>query len=109
MVGIIQVTTTTADKADARRIAEHLVERRLAACVQIIGPIDSVYWWNGRVESSQEWQCVAKTRRELYEPVEQAIRQLHKYEQPEILAVPVVSGSQGYLQWLADETQPQQT
>ena len=70
-----------------------LVERRLAACVQIVGPIRSTYRWKEQIETTQEWQCVAKTRRELYERVEEAVKSLHPYEVPEILAVPIVAAS----------------
>lgn len=100
----IQVVTTTAGPDDARRIASELLARRLAACVQIDGPLESVYRWQGQVETSNEWRCVVKTRAELYARVEAAIRELHSYEQPEILAIPVLAGSEGYLRWLADET-----
>lgn len=101
---IIQVITTTASSADARRIAGALVERRLAACVQIVGPIQSIYRWEGKMETSEEFQCWIKTRAAHYDRVEQAIRELHSYEVPEILAVPVVNGGQAYLDWLRQET-----
>lgn len=96
----IQVTTTTATKEDAQRIAAALVERRLAACVQVGGPITSCYRWQGAIETAEEWLCTIKTTRAAYEQVERAIRQLHPYDEPEIIAVPIVAGSAGYLQWL---------
>ena len=101
----IQVTTTTATKADAERIAAALVERRLAACAQAGGPITSCYRWQGKVETAEEWLCTVKTTREAYDQVEQAIRQLHTYEEPEIIAVPVVAGSAGYLAWLEQQVE----
>jgi periplasmic divalent cation tolerance protein len=100
----IQVVTTTARRDEAQRIAQALVEERLAACVQIVGPVTSTYRWQGRIETAEEWQCWAKSRLELYERIEQAIRRLHPYEVPEILAMPVVAGSAGYLEWVALET-----
>jgi periplasmic divalent cation tolerance protein len=103
MTDAIQIVTTTAQQSDAQKIATALVEQRLAACVQISGPITSTYRWQGEVESAQEWICTIKTRRDLYDEVEQVIRQLHPYEQPEILATPIVAGSAGYLQWLDEE------
>jgi len=103
MTECIQVVTTTAQKADAQQIAATLVQRRLAACVQIVGPIESTYRWEGKIETAAEWQCWAKTWRSLYPEVEEAIRQLHPYDQPEILAVAVVAGSRGYLAWLDQE------
>ena len=96
----IQVVTTTEHERQAIEIARALVDRRLAACVQVVGPITSVYRWQGKIETGREWQCVAKTRRELYAKVEAAIRRLHAYEEPEILATPVTAGSPTYLAWL---------
>jgi len=100
----IQVVTTTASVEEAHRIASALVEGRLAACVQIVGPIESVYRWQGKVETAAEWQCWIKTRRVHYVAIEAAIRGLHSYEVPEILAVPIVAGSEAYLKWLSEET-----
>jgi periplasmic divalent cation tolerance protein len=99
----IQVMTTTATQEDAERIAQALVQRREAACVQIIGPIRSIYRWQGNVETSQEWLCLVKSRQDLFPRIEATIRSLHPYEVPEILAVPVMAGSAGYLAWLDQE------
>ena len=103
MAEYIQVVTTVEQKQDAQAIARALVQQRLAACVQVLGPIASTYRWQGKIETAEEWQCWAKTRRELYEPIEQAIREVHPYEVPEILAVPILAGSQSYLAWLDEE------
>jgi len=103
-VSYIQVVTTTARREEAERIARELVEARLAACAQIVGPIISTYRWQGKIETGEEWQCWAKTRGELFARVEEAIRRIHPYEVPEILAVPVVAGSASYLAWLDAET-----
>ncbi len=92
MSDYIQVVTTTDQRETAERIASALVEHRLAACVQIVGPISSTYHWHGEVETAQEWQCWAKSRRELYNAIEQTISRLHPYEVPEILAIPVLTG-----------------
>ncbi len=100
----IQVVTTTAHQADARKIAESLVEQRLAACVQISGPIESWYRWEGKLESAQEWRCTIKTREQLYARVAEAVRALHPYEEPQIVAVPIWESSPGYLAWLFAET-----
>jgi periplasmic divalent cation tolerance protein len=102
-VEFIQVMTTTDKQELAERIAQQLVEDHLAACVQVVGPITSTYRWQGRVESAQEWLCLAKTRLGLFAEVEAAIREIHTYEKPEILAVPVTAGSAAYLEWLARE------
>lgn len=99
----VQIVTTTDKEEDAQRIARALVQRRQAACVQIVGPVTSVYRWEGKIETAREWQCVAKSRRQLYPAVEATIRQLHPYQVPEILALPVVAGSAAYLAWLDAE------
>ena len=99
MADYFQVFTTTATKPAARAV----VERRLAACAQVIGPITSTYWWQGQIETAEEWLCVMKSRQDLHEPLEKAIRQVHPYDVPEILAVPVVQGSQDYLEWMDHE------
>jgi periplasmic divalent cation tolerance protein len=103
MPDYIQVVTTTEKQEDAQRIGRALVESRLAACVQLIGPISSTYRWQGKIETAQEWQCWAKSRRELYDQIEQAIRRIHPYEVPEILAIPILAGSASYLAWLDGE------
>jgi len=103
----IQVVTTTARREEAERIARELVESRLAACAQVLGPITSTYRWQGKVENDQEWQCWVKTRGELFARIEEAIRRIHPYEVPEILAMPVVAGSASYLAWLDAQTTDQ--
>lgn len=100
MTDVIQVVTTTADEEDAQRIADALIEQRLAACVQVSGPIHSRYRWQGQIESSREWLCTVKTTLALYDRVEAAIRAIHSYDEPEILALPIIAGSDGYLAWL---------
>ncbi len=101
---LIQVVTTTGNQAEARKIAQSLVEQRLAACVQIVGPIESVYRWKENIETAAEWQCWCKTRRAKYEAVVEVIQQFNSYEVPEILVLPIIDGSAAYLKWLADET-----
>ncbi len=101
----IQVLTTVESREDAERIARTLVEERLAACVQVLGPISSTYRWQGAIRASQEWLCLAKSRRGLYDAIEKAIRRVHPYQVPEILAVPIVAGSAAYLAWLDEEVQ----
>ncbi len=100
----IQVTTAIDSKEGAQKIARMLVERRLAACVHVAGPITSTYWWQGRIEIEEEWTCAAKTQKELFRNVEEAIREMHPYEEPEIVALPIIAGSQSYLDWIATET-----
>ena len=100
----IQVITTTADRNEADAIAEAILKQRLAACVQIGGPIDSSYWWNSRIETSREFVLTIKTRRDLFQRLEAAILALHSYEQPEILAIAAVEVTPGYLKWLEEQT-----
>jgi len=100
MTDAIQVFTTTETEADARQIADVLVKKGLAACVQVLGPITSTYRWQGKTETTGEWLCIIKSTQELYEELEKQILKTHPYDVPEILAVPVSAGSQDYLDWL---------
>jgi len=103
MTDYIQIFTTTASKEDAKNISREVVQKRLAACTQIIGPITSTYWWKDQVEEEEEWLCIMKTANKLYGELEKLIKGIHPYEEPEIVAVPIISGSQGYLEWLEKE------
>jgi periplasmic divalent cation tolerance protein len=96
------VLTTTASRDEAERIARTLVERQQAACVQLVGPIASVYRWQGNVEQSQEWLCLIKTDEAHFADVEATIGELHSYEVPEVIALPITTGSASYLNWLSD-------
>lgn len=99
----LQVITTVDDRQKAHEIARALVERRLAACAQVVGPIRSYYWWQGKLEEAEEWLLQLKTRVELYDELERALRAMHPYTVPEILAFPVVAGNPAYLEWLREE------
>jgi periplasmic divalent cation tolerance protein len=103
MTQYIQVITTTETKEQAEGIARAVVEKRLAACAQIVGPISSTYWWKGKIETAGEWMCLMKSREDLYAQLENAIREVHPYEVPEIVAMPIVAGSKDYLRWLSEE------
>lgn len=105
MAEYIQVVTTVPSKEEGEQIALALLEKRLVGCVQIVGPIESLYWWQGKIECSSEWLCVAKTERKLFTQIEETIKALHSYEVPEILAVPIVEGSESYLRWLEKQLQ----
>lgn len=107
-MGFVQMTTTTESAAEAQAIADHLVGHRLAACVQVCGPITSTYRWKGTVERSEEFMCVIKTHKELVREVEAAVRSLHSYDNPEILVVLISDGSTDYLAWIESETAPEQ-
>lgn len=99
----IQVATTVPTAEEAESLAGVLVEKRLAACVQILGPMISHYRWQGKIETAGEYLCLAKSRTALYPELEAAIKAIHAYEVPEIIAMPVVAGSKEYLAWLAAE------
>lgn len=103
MSNYIQVFTAVEKKADAERIAQVLVEKRLAGCVQIVGSIQSTYWWKDKIEISEEWLCLIKSMGDRYDELEKAIKELHPYECPEILAIPIVCGYKDYLNWLDEE------
>jgi len=104
MTDKIVAFSTCASAEEAGRIARALVERRLAACVSIVSPVQSVYHWKGAVEETSEWLLFIKTRRPLFDDLEKALRALHSYEVPELIAVPIVAGAQSYLDWLDAET-----
>jgi periplasmic divalent cation tolerance protein len=97
------VLTTVADRAAGVALARALLERRLAACVNVGAPVDSLYHWRGRIETGQEIPLVIKTRASLYAYVEAAIRELHDYELPEIIAVPITAGHAPYIGWIEAE------
>lgn len=99
----IQIMTTVAQKEDAKALAEAVLESRLGACVQIVGPITSMYWWEDDIDKSSEYLCIIKSRQDKYHKLEQAIRAVHSYDVPEILAVPVIAGGKDYLKWLDNE------
>jgi len=100
------VLTNLPDRPSAERLAKTLVEYRLAACVNILAPCDSVYNWKGKVENAQEHPMLIKTTRDRYAALEAAIRAGHPYELPEIIAVPLAAGFPPYLDWVAAETRP---
>ena len=99
------VLTTAGSEQEARKIANSLVERRLAACVNILPKIESVYRWKGEVDSANEWLLLIKTRAEKFPAVRDAILELHSYEIPECIVLQVEDGSLPYLQWLDESTQ----
>ena len=98
------VLSTTGSEEEARKLARYLVEHQLAACVNIIPQIESIYRWQGKVESSQEWLLLIKTTAERFPAVRDAIRELHSYELPECVVLSIEDGSPDYLQWLADSS-----
>ena len=94
------VLSTAGSEDEARKIARHLVESRLAACVNIVPQVESIYRWQGKVETAREWLLFVKTSAERFPEVRDAIRELHSYELPECIAISIEDGSLEYLQWL---------
>ena len=104
MEQVLLVITNLGDIAGARQLGRALVERRLAACVNIMPAVESVYRWRGAVEEAGEVTLVIKTTAGRYAELEEAVRALHPYELPELIAVPVTAGLPAYLHWVAQET-----
>ncbi len=95
------VLSTAGSEEEAQKIARHLVEHQLAACVNVVARVESIYRWQGKVESSQEWLLLIKTSAEYFSRVRDAIRELHSYDLPECIAIAIEDGSSEYLDWLA--------
>ena len=100
----IQVTTTTATEEEAKSIAKTLTEQKLAACVQIDGPIKSIYHWKGKVQEDTEWRLQIKTLETFFDKIETCINDIHSYETPEIIGTHLPHISKAYLNWLVSET-----
>jgi len=99
----LQVMTTIDSEEKARALADRVLAKRLAGCVQLVGPVTSMYWWQGVREQAEEWLLVCKSTENLYERLESCIQENHPYDCPEIIATPVVRGSAAYLEWLAGD------
>lgn len=99
----IVVITTIDSKKKAEELSQKLVENRLVACAQIIGPITSIYWWQDKVEKAKEWVCLMKSKKSLFSDIEKMILSLHPYQVPEIITLPLLEGTRSYLAWLEQE------
>ena len=102
MTDKIVVLVTASSLRESKKIAKHLVDARLAACVNITQPIQSIYRWQGKVTEDKEFLLVIKSSRELFDEIKAAVTKLHSYTTPEIICLPIVDGSQDYLQWIDD-------
>jgi len=98
------VMSTAGSQEEARKIAHALVERRLAACVNIVPQIESIYRWQQKIETATEWLLLIKTQAESFERIRAAIKELHSYELPECVMLEVAAGSSEYLNWIAENT-----
>jgi periplasmic divalent cation tolerance protein len=104
MSEIIKIVITFGDRETAEKIGRSIVEKRLAACAQIGGPIKSIYRWKGKMEETEEWVCTLKTRKNLYGVVEAEIQALHPYEVPQIIAADIPHALPEYVKWVEEET-----
>ncbi|MEU7696498.1 divalent-cation tolerance protein CutA [Microbispora hainanensis] len=103
----IEVRVTTSSRVGADHLCVVIVRQRLAACAQVIAPISSTYWWGGEVQQAEEWLVLMKTTADRFDDLAACVRELHSYEVPEIVAVPIVQGTPDYLEWIRRETAPE--
>jgi periplasmic divalent cation tolerance protein len=102
----LQVQTTTDSRAEAIALGRAAVEARLAACAQVAGPVASTYWWEGGIERAEEWLVLLKLPAGRFSELSAFLTERHSYDEPEIVALPIVAGSASYLSWLREETLP---
>ena len=100
----LQVQTTTDSRAEAVELARGAVAARLAACAQVSGPVASTYWWEGTLERAEEWLLTLKLPTSGYQALADFIVRSHSYDEPEIVATPIVAGSEAFLSWIEEET-----
>lgn len=105
-VRYLQVQTTTDSRAEAMDLARAAVQARLAACAQVAGPVASTYWWDDGLERAEEWMLILKLPADRYQELAEFLTDRHSYDEPEIIAMPIVAGSPAYLGWLEEETRP---
>jgi len=103
MVKYVQILTAVSSKKEAQRIANLLIENNLAACVQILGPIESVYKWKGKKEKAEEFLCLIKSLNSKSKLIIKEIKSLHSYEVPEIIVTPIIGGNPDYFKWMEKE------
>jgi periplasmic divalent cation tolerance protein len=104
MAKFMQVVTTADSENSTGQLARSIIDARLAACVQIVGPIRSLYWWQGSIDDAREWQLVIKTTSERLSALEAHIKENHSYDTPEITVTEISGGSREYLDWISAET-----
>ncbi|MFB3920284.1 MAG: divalent-cation tolerance protein CutA [Terriglobia bacterium] len=102
MTDKVVIMVTAASRRECRKIARHLVEEKLAACVNITQPVESIYHWEGKIADEKEFVLLIKSTRELFPEIKAAISKLHSYHTPEIVCLPIIDGSRNYLQWMAE-------
>ncbi len=100
----VQITMTTDSRDEADKLARVAVDNRLAACAQVLSPIWSTYWWQGKIETAEEWMILMKTQERRVMELIDRLRVEHSYETPEIIATPITAGNPAYLAWIEAET-----
>jgi len=100
----IVVFITASEEEQAKKIADQLLSKRLIACVHILPKASSLFWWQGRIDSQEEVLLILKTREELLDKIIRTTKELHSYEIPEIIALPIIGGNEDYLKWINDNT-----
>ena len=106
MSSYVVVIVTVANRDEAVKIVRSLLEERLIACANIVGPISSMFWWKGKIDKANEFLVFMKSHENLFERLSERVKEIHSYEVPEIIALPIIKGSPPYLQWLSDSLQP---
>ena len=100
----IVIFITTSDEQEAQAIAKLLLEKRLIACANIVSKVNSIFWWQGNLESENECMLILKTKAPLLDEVVEMVKSSHSYDVPEIIALPIIGGNDDYLKWIGDET-----
>ena len=101
----IVILITTGTDGEARRVAEALLEHRKAACVNIVPKVTSLFWWEGQMDSDQESLLIVKSKASLFDEIVSLVKEVHGYDVPEVIALPIVGGNPDYLDWIGEETQ----
>ncbi len=109
MTDKVVIFVTVASRGEGKKIARHLVETKLAACVNISQPMESVYRWEGKIAAEREFLLIIKSTRELFPEIKAEISRIHSYHTPEIICLPIIDGSRNYLQWVSDSVKPAAT
>ena len=100
------VVITTPNKEEAVKIVRILLKERLIACANILGPVSSLFWWQGKIDEENEFLVFMKSRKSLFERISERVTEIHSYDVPEIILLPIIEGSPPYLDWLRDSLQP---
>jgi periplasmic divalent cation tolerance protein len=100
------IVTTTQNKEEAVKIVRSLLKERLIACANILGPVSSLFWWQGKIDEENEFLIFMKSRKSLFERISKRVTEIHSYDVPEIILLPIIEGSPPYLDWLRDSLQP---